>query len=86
MASKWNFSTHHHEPYDLPKGASLRESHLSDTIQCAQCGKEFEYGDSYTSKQIFTDELGFGYCVCVDCYSKEWEEKKASSADTDESH
>jgi hypothetical protein len=44
---------------------------VDDKINCANCGTELRYGDAYTSLEI-QSRKGFGYCVCKDCYDKEW--------------
>lgn len=47
---------------------------MSNKVNCAQCGREIKFGDSYTSKEIHTFS-GFGYSVCEECYDKEWERR-----------
>jgi hypothetical protein len=45
---------------------------IEEKINCAHCGKELRFGDAYTSLEI-QSKHGFGYCVCKDCYDKEWQ-------------
>lgn len=42
-------------------------------IDCAECGCELAFGESYTSRLIH-NELGFGYAVCARCYEAEFRE------------
>ncbi len=49
---------------------SVIEDDMNVKIHCAACGKLMRYGDGFTSKLI-SDECGFGYTVCRDCYIKE---------------
>ena len=55
---------------------SYYEADMSTVVNCAQCGKELVYADSYTSLEVQTP-LGFGYAVCADCYEKEWQRRRA---------
>jgi hypothetical protein len=43
---------------------------VDEIINCADCGKEIRYGDSYTSLEI-QSRRGFSYCVCKDCSDRE---------------
>lgn len=45
-------------------------------VNCASCGKDLPFGQTYTSRQLFTDNGYFGLAVCTDCYLKEWEAEK----------
>lgn len=74
---KWNYKTHTYDTFEVPKEWNCKtySSNMEEIINCPHCGKEFKYGDSYTSLEIHTD-IGFGYGVCDDCYQKEWERRK----------
>lgn len=50
----------------------IYHDNLDININCASCGKELRYGDSFTSLEIH-NKLGMGYCVCEECYKREWE-------------
>lgn len=59
----------HYIDYNLPSGAVII-SGLDDEVNCARCGKAMIFGDGFTSRTI-QSKMGFGYCVCENCYSKE---------------
>ena len=71
---KWNYSIEDYEDYKIPDNwhcVTYCED-LDEIINCVQCGREVEFGDTYTSKEVHTS-IGFGYSVCEDCYKKEVE-------------
>lgn len=72
LAQKWDSEKKEYEKYDIPKDwyTPLVVYCMETTINCASCGKELNYGDSYTSRIIHTP-AGFGYNVCESCYNKE---------------
>lgn len=72
--NKWNFLTKEYDQVEIPnnRNISLYSNDMNQIIQCVNCGKEIRFGDSYTSRQ-YHSEMGFGYCVCDQCYKKEWE-------------
>lgn len=43
---------------------------FSTVVDCAECGCEVVFGESYCSRLIH-NELGFGYAVCARCYEDE---------------
>ena len=47
---------------------------MEEIVNCAECGKEIDFGSCYTSRKIHT-KGGFGFSVCGDCYEKEWQEE-----------
>lgn len=73
MAGKWNYKEHRYDNYLLPIGSCLKADNEEDRIACASCGKEINFGSSYTSLTIHT-KTGIGYCVCTDCHKNEVEE------------
>lgn len=73
-AQKWSFKKEEYDPIEIPEGACSFSINMGKQIQCANCGKELLFGDSYTSRTIHTD-MGMGYAVCGKCYAKEWEEE-----------
>lgn len=83
---KWNFKKREYEPYEVPGDwvTPLIEFDMDKIVNCASCGERMVFGDGYTSKKIHTDS-GFGYCVCLKCYEKEWaEENEAMNAEMEE--
>lgn len=75
---KWNYKTKEYEEYTVPDSwkVKLFSVDMEEKINCASCGKSMKLGDGYTSRTIH-DRHGFGYAVCEDCHSKEFEEEKA---------
>ena len=67
-----------YEPYSTPKewNVPLYSEDMRQIVNCASCGKEIYYGDTYTSKTIH-NAVGLGYPVCEACYEHEWAEKEA---------
>jgi hypothetical protein len=74
-AKKWNTLFCKYEPYKLPAGAVVLTKWMDTVVSCAQCGKQIEFGRSYTSLEVH-NSLGFGYAVCEECYDAESERKK----------
>ena len=75
MANKWNYKTHTYDDYDLPDGASEYSADLTQTVNCASCGKPVVALKTYTSLEIHTD-MGLGYMVCKSCYEKELDRRQ----------
>lgn len=71
-AKKWNYKKREYEPFTLPKGCRLYDKDLSTKVACCQCGKEKDFGQMFTSREIHS-EVGFGYPVCENCYKLETE-------------
>ncbi len=69
ILQKWNYKKHEYEPYEVPDEWNVKtfSNDMSEIINCPHCGKEIEFGDSYTSHEIHTAH-GMGYGVCADCY------------------
>lgn len=74
-AQKWNFKTEEYEDYDLPMVCPLLCYDMDKIINCANCRKQFKFGDCYCSKTIH-NKHGFGYLVCEECYLKELEDER----------
>lgn len=70
-ALKWNHESHAYEKCDIPPKSKSYSEDMSEIVQCAQCGRELPFGETFTSMEIHT-VMGFGYCVCERCYSEEW--------------
>lgn len=69
-ALRWNEDEEKYHDISIPDTASTYEANLDTTVSCANCGKDIEFGKSFTSRTIH-NEVGFGYAVCPACY---WEE------------
>ena len=76
IMKKWNYETHQYEEYKVPSdwNVSMYETDMDKVVNCAECGKQIKYGESYTSVKIH-DEVGFGYAVYYDCHCKGLKEK-----------
>lgn len=74
---KWNNETRSYEPYKVPDewNCPLYIDNMDEVINCVQCGKELNYGNGYTSKEIH-NPFGLGYSVCENCYIEEWKRYK----------
>lgn len=71
LLQKWDPGKHVYRPFNSPALKTILVTRdMSTLIDCAECGKEIEFGLSYTSRMIHT-EIGFGYPVCEECYKKE---------------
>ena len=57
---------------------------MEKEVICANCGKKFEFGLAYTSKEWFTASGIWGLWVCGDCYEKEWERIRAAKEEDNE--
>lgn len=78
-AGKWDFAKHEYRPYGIPDGwyCPLVLYDMGTIVNCASCGKDLPFGDTYTSRQIH-NPFGFGYMVCEACMTKErMDESKA---------
>ncbi len=74
--NKWNYKKHTYESLEVPDDRDVRLSvdDLKEVINCANCGKEVVTGNTYSSLTIH-NRIGLGYCVCEECYEKEWKER-----------
>lgn len=66
---RWSEAARRYMPYVVPDEwhVSTYESEMSTVVNCAQCGREIPFGETYTSMQV-QDPVGFGYGVCESCY------------------
>ena len=66
---RFNEAAREYEPYEVPDEWKLLaySNDMDEKCNCAMCGKELRYGDTYTSFQIHTKN-GFGYGVCESCH------------------
>lgn len=76
----WDYKTHSFHQYGVPNEwkISICCADMSQIVNCAGCGKELPYGETYTSLERHSFK-GFGYGVCNECYEKEW--KRRSEAE-----
>lgn len=74
---KWNYITHEYDDYLVPDDKILKtySNDMGEKVNCCQCLKEMRFGDGYTSMEVHTN-MGFGYCVCEDCYDKEMQRRR----------
>ncbi len=81
---RWNYKKHRYDPFEVPDNWNviLTSNDLDDLINCCTCGKELKFGDSYTSMRVHNN-IGLGYCVCQNCYDKEWIIRKENGFDDD---
>ena len=72
-ANKWNYKRHKYNDYIIPDGWNCKtySPDMEETINCASCGKQLKFGDSYTSLEIHNN-MGFGYAVCQRCNDNEY--------------
>lgn len=82
VLQKWDYRLHAYMPHLVPGDwkVSQYESNMDARINCAECGKELPFGDSYVSMKIH-DDMGFGYCVCEHCYDAEWTDRMLHEAE-----
>ena len=73
ILQKWNWSKHTYEDYEVPNNwvCKCYSDDMNEIVNCPHCGEQITFGESYTSMEIHTD-LGFGYAVCLECYTEEW--------------
>lgn len=74
---KWDYKTKTYLPYDIPNDwdICLYSEDMDKIINCAECGKEFNFGSCFTSRTIHSN-FGFGYAVCKECYNQEIKTEK----------
>ena len=76
---KWNDRKKEYEEYKVPNNwrCSVYEADMENIINCAGCGKEIKFGESYSSKNIH-NKMGFAYSVCEECIDKEFKNFKGA--------
>lgn len=72
-AIRWVPGQCEYRDWRVPDGASVSAADFSIVVDCAECGCEVVFGESYCSRLIH-NELGFGYAVCPRCYEDEFRE------------
>lgn len=80
---RWDLEQKKYVPYSPPQncqfGFSIVPFGDDLAINCARCGAVIASRTAYTS-YLIQDENGVGYCICVDCMTKELQERKDSYA------
>ena len=74
---RYSYRNHCYEkPEELPKNwyTPMSADSMNEIINCASCGKELKFGNSFTSMIIYDLSGSFGFPVCVECYQKEWKD------------
>lgn len=80
---KWSYEKQDYEDYKVPDDYKCKiiTGNMDEMINCAQCGENVLFGNTYTSREIHS-KYGFGYAVCEECYYKElargWDAKIAN--------
>lgn len=76
LMDKYNPELGRYEGYVVPEEwiCPLYCEDMAKIVNCAQCGKELRYGETYTSKEVH-NHIGLGYGVCEECYQEEWKRK-----------
>lgn len=74
---RWDYTLHEYQLFPIPSAWNvvITGEDMEEIINCPTCGKEFKLGDSYTSLEVHTS-VGFGFCVCQECYDEEWERRR----------
>lgn len=77
IMKKWNYETHQYEEYKVPSdwNVSMYETDMDKVVNCAECGKQIKYGESYTSQRIYDSAGLFGYAVCRECHKSGLKER-----------
>lgn len=76
ILKKYDYKMHTYKNFEVPDDRDVRLSvdDLKEVINCANCGREVVTKDTYSSLTIH-NRIGLGYCVCEDCYEKEWKQR-----------
>ena len=72
ILQRWDHCAHAYLPYVIPDEwhSPLYCDDMDAVVNCAGCGCELKYGDSYTSLRIH-NHMGMGYPVCDECHRTE---------------
>ena len=77
---KWVYPMGKFEKHSVPWHCTLVSFDHPDTIQCANCGKEVVFTNSYMSHAIQPDEQNYGdspsFAICPDCAKEEMKGEK----------
>lgn len=79
---RWDYKTETYLPFASPaNNLFLFCQDMQAPVDCASCGKQMVYGDTYTSQEIHTS-VGMGFPVCEDCHEVEWQRRNDHAAAT----
>lgn len=75
--NKWNYKRHSYDIVELPDDWNIKllSYDMDEIINCPHCGKEFRYGNCYTSLE-FHNYIGLGFPVCSECYEEEHKRRR----------
>lgn len=71
--NRWNYKTHSYDEFEIDTDffkVGIWFNNINEEINCVCCKRPVRYGDTYTSLE-WHDNIGFGYCVCEECYDRE---------------
>lgn len=76
ILDKWNPIAKQYFPHEIPDNwhVTIYTKNMSEIVNCANCGKEVEFGSCFPSRFIH-NKIGLGYPVCSVCFSEECEEE-----------
>lgn len=74
---RWDYKKHQYKKILRDSKWLYKTFSFSDKtkVNCCNCNKCIQFGDSYTSLEYHND-LGIGYAICDRCYNKELERRK----------
>lgn len=72
--AKWSPLIKKYIPYMVHNDASFFEEDMDKIVKCAECNRDIEYGDCFSSRLIHT-RMGYGYAVCPKCHEEEIREE-----------
>ena len=77
IVGKWNEEIKDYEPYVIPDNWYVSTINTKfgwhDTVNCASCGRELEYGNCFPSRYLcLSPRLDLSLGVCSSCHDKEW--------------
>lgn len=75
IAEVWDNVLRKYKTTDIPDGNYIEWTDDMDALcTCPSCGKDYPFGDMYTSRKYFRKCGVFAYFVCKHCYDNEVEE------------
>jgi len=79
IARIWRPEKKAYDKYYIPMSwyTPLWTANMDAVVNCASCGKQLKYGDTFSSRFIHT-EMGIAYYVCPECHEKEIAAEKSA--------
>ena len=76
MMNRWDYKTHTYLKWAIPAEwkVVLTCEDMEEKVNCCQCGREVEFGNTYSSQEVQND-YGLGYATCEECHNKEMERR-----------